>query len=98
MPDSVRTSLVTLVVILGVMMAVFAAIAILMELAGMGGNTTEPAVVVALAVGLVASLGLPALLARWLFPEYGGRVFIGVLAGGLLATETVRFLTLWGPL
>lgn len=94
MPDPVRTSLVTLAVILGVMLAVLAAMAIVMELSGLGGNTPEPLAVVALAVGFVTSLGLPALLARWLFPEHAGRVFIGVLACGLLAVVAVLGL-LW---
>lgn len=94
MPNSVRALLVTLAVMLGVAVAVVAGIAILGELAGFGGQSPQPVVVAALGVGFVASLGLPALLARWLFPEHGGRVFIGVLACGLAAAVAVLGL-LW---
>lgn len=85
MPNWVRALLVALGVMLGVTVAVLAQMAILAELAGFGGESPQPVAVVALAVGLVASLGLPALLARWLFPEHGGRVVVVVLACGLLA-------------
>lgn len=95
MPGPVRALLVALAVMLGVAVAVVAWIAIVAELSDLGGGPrTEPAAVVALSVGFVASLGVPALFARWLFPDHAGRVFIGVLACGLLGTVVVLGL-LW---
>lgn len=94
MPNWLRLVLVAFAAMLGVFGAVVAQIALLAELAGFGGEEPEPVAVGWLAVGVAASLGLPALLGWWLFPERGKRVFIVVLACGLLAATAVHGLLL----
>lgn len=81
---------------LGGLFAVGAVIAALFEVQGFGREAADPrpGYLLVLAVGFAAALGVPALLARWLFPRRAGRVAVAVLFASVVGAVALLGLSL----
>ncbi|MPZ89979.1 MAG: hypothetical protein GEU81_18415 [Nitriliruptorales bacterium] len=68
----------------------------LFEVQGFGREAADPrpGYLAALAVGFAASLTVPALLARWLFPQQAARVTVVVVTAGLLGAVAILAVSL----
>lgn len=81
---------------LGGLFGVGAVIAALFEAQGFGREAADPRTgyLLALALAFAAGLGVPALLARWLFPQRAGRAAVAVLVVGVVGGVTLLGLSL----
>lgn len=81
---------------LGGLFAVGSVVAALFEVQGFGREALDPrpSYLVAVALGLAASRGISALLARWLFPQWAGRAALGVLLLGAVGAVALLGLSL----